>query len=400
MIDPSMMMPGMSPMMPPPAGAIPSMPGMDGMMAMAPPGMAGMMPSMVPGGMPGFPAAPPAPGIPPPPAMIAAAGTDGTGMNPMMQMPGMQAPGGAGMPMMNPMMMAQGGMQNPGMMMGGQGGMMMMQTPNGMMMVPNGMMMGGQGGMMNPMMGMNPMMNPMMMGMNPMMMGGQTGQAEAPAEEAAEEDEETQAEASSGQPSLRERLGIGPRTRPARDLVWGKNETDPQVAELCKQFAIEDRIRDRLNDVMMTREGSFEQDMKALWEVCETAKKPSGYLMVKISELERGVFTGAQKSDNDLTTFAQKHKMDDRVLAKLIEVFAPRQESKRDELRQIEKAMRASDRPHSVVMPMLECIKRTGRLPSPERRKKKSRSRSRSNSRTRKKSKSRSRSKSRKRRKD
>lgn len=322
-------------------------------------------------------------------------------MNPMMQMAGMQAPGGAGMPMMapnmNPMMMAQGGMQNPGMMMGGQGGMMMMQP--GMMMMPNGMMMGGQGGMM---MGMNPMMNPMMMGMNPMMMGGQTSQAETPAEEVAAEDEEAQVEASATQPSLRERLGIGPRTRPARDLVWGKNETMPEVLELCKQFAIEDRIRDRLNDVMMTREGSFEQDMKALWEVCETAKKPSGYLMVKISELERGVFTGAQKSDNDLTTFAQKHKMDDRVLAKLIEVFAPRPDTKRDELRQIERAMRASDRPHSVVMPMLEHIKRTGRLPSPERssRKKKSRSRSRSNSRTRKKSKSRSRSKSRKRRKD
>merc|ERR1719443_743194 len=174
--------------------------------------------------------------------------------------------------------------------------------------------------------------------MNPMMMGGQT--QEAPKEE----ETGSGAAAAAAQPSLRERLGIGPRTKPARDLVWGKNETDPQVMELCKTFQIEDRIRDRLNDVMMTREATFDEDLKALWQVCETAKKPSGYLMVKISELERGVFTGAEKSDNDLTTFAQKHKLDDRVLAKLIEVFTDRQETKRAELKEIERQMKASDR--------------------------------------------------------
>merc|ERR1719440_142521 len=117
------------------------------------------------------------------------------------------------------------------------------------------------------------------------MMGGQLPQAEPPAEVAATP--QTQDKGEPQQPSLRERLGIGPRTKPARDLVWGKNEIDPQVAELCKTFQIEDRIRDRLNDVMMTRDGDFDVVMKALWEVCETAKKPSGYLMVKISELER-----------------------------------------------------------------------------------------------------------------
>merc|ERR1719359_1243306 len=217
-----------------------------------------------------------------------------------------------------------------------------------------------------------------------MMMGGQMPQAETPTEEETPADGgESKPEAAAKQPSLRERLGIGPRTRPARDLVWGKNECDPQVADLCKTFQIEDRIRDRLNDVMMTREGTFDSDMKALWEVCETAKKPSGFLMVKISELERGVFTGATKTDNDLTTFAQKHKLDDRCLAKMIEVFGERPETKRQELREIEKHMRASDRPQAQVIPLLEHIKRVGRLPSPERkRKKKSSSRSRSRSRS------------------
>ena len=48
---------------------------------------------------------------------------------------------------------------------------------------------------------------------------------------------------------------------------------------------------------MLTREDTFDTDMKALWEarffviqrtcqVCETATKPSGFLMVKIGEME------------------------------------------------------------------------------------------------------------------
>jgi len=235
------------------------------------------------------------------------------------------------------------------------------------------------------------------MGMNPAMMGGQMPQAEAPTEDAsAAQGQELQTgEAAAKQPSLRERLGIGPRTKPARDLVWGKNETDPQVMELCKTFQIEDRIRDRLNDVMMTREGTFEEDLKALWQVCETAKKPSGYLMVKISELERGVFTGAEKSDNDLTTFAQKNRLDDRCLAKMIEVFSSRQDTKRNELREIERRMKQSEKPQKEVMSMLEHLKRFGRMPSPPRASRKG-SRSRSPSKRKEREKSRSKSKPRK----
>merc|ERR1719265_815113 len=123
----------------------------------------------------------------------------------------------------------------------------------------------------------------------------------------------------------------------------------------------------------MTRDGDFDVVMKALWEVCETAKKPSGYLMVKISELERGVFTGATKTDNDLTVFVQKHKLDDRCLAKMIEIFSDRQDQKRNDLKEIERRMKASDKPwQTTVMALLVELKRHGRLPSPEREKKKS----------------------------
>ncbi|CAK9058217.1 unnamed protein product [Durusdinium trenchii] len=61
---------------------------------------------------------------------------------------------------------------------------------------------------------------------------------------------------------------------------------DPQVEALCKTFGIEERIMRRLHDVMLTREATFDSDIKALWEVCENASKPSGFLMVKIGEME------------------------------------------------------------------------------------------------------------------
>jgi len=249
--------------------------------------------------------------------------------------------------------------------------------------------------------------------MTPMMMGSEMHQQQ---EQMPEPEEKKAPEAK--QPSLRERLGIGPRTTPARDLVWGKDKDscDPRVQELCRHFQIEDRIRDRLNDVMMTREETFESDMKSLWEVCDNAKKPSGYLMVKIHELERGIFTGAAKLGNDFTTFAQRHKLDDRCLGKLIDVMQRREDTKREDMRELEKHLRGVEKPQQVLMPLLKELQLSGRVPSLPRssgkdsnregdshkerersrdrdREKSKKSRSRSRSRSKRRSKSRSRSK-------
>mmetsp|Transcript_101632 Transcript_101632/g.327966 ORF Transcript_101632/g.327966 Transcript_101632/m.327966 type:complete len:149 (+) Transcript_101632:1143-1589(+) len=143
---------------------------------------------------------------------------------------------------------------------------------------------------------------------------------------------------------------------------------------------------------MLTREESFDQDMKALWEVCETAKKPSGFLMVKIQELERGVFTGAGKLDREIASFSSRFKLDDRALSKLIEVVQPRKDSMREDLRDLERHLRGAQNPSSAVVTLLAQLKSTGRLPSPPRdkdrkerdgEKRRSRSRSRSKSRSR-----------------
>merc|ERR1719401_717377 len=207
-------------------------------------------------------------------------------------------------------------------------------------------------------------MNPMMggMGMNPMMMmmasmcgaaantGGCGGEAEKPAE--------AQKPATS--------KGSGKARAPNAEHSR-RQEIDPQITALCKAFNIEHRIERRLNDVMLTREESFDSDMKALWEVCETAKKPSGFLMVKIQELERGVFTGAGKLDREIASFSSKHKLDDRALSKLIEVVAPRKESMRDDLRDLERHIRGVQNPSNAIMPLLTQLKAGARLPSPPR---------------------------------
>mmetsp|Transcript_49051 Transcript_49051/g.116772 ORF Transcript_49051/g.116772 Transcript_49051/m.116772 type:complete len:244 (-) Transcript_49051:35-766(-) len=174
----------------------------------------------------------------------------------------------------------------------------------------------------------------------------------------------------------------------------------PEVEALCKKFNIEDKIVRRLDDVMRTREDSFEEDLKALYEVCETAKKPSGSLMVKIGELERGCFTGAGKLDQCMLTFRSKYKLDDRAHARFVEVCHPRAQ-KLDDIKRLEKYLKGNQNPSQAILPLLTRIEKDGRLDSPERNKDKDRDRpggrhrSRSRSRSRRK-KDKSRSKSRK----
>lgn len=172
---------------------------------------------------------------------------------------------------------------------------------------------------------------------------------------------------------------------------YEKPEVDPQVDELCREFGIDERIRNRLNEVMMTREQTFDSDMRELWEVCRTAKRPCGFLMVKIRELEKGIFTGAGKLDRDLAAFQMKHKLDDNSLSKLLEVMQHRQATKHADLRDMEKHLRTANDPSSAVVAMCKQLGKGIALASPPRSKEGRRSKSRSRER-RKRSSSRSRS--------
>eukprot|EP00434_Breviolum_minutum_P019167 symbB.v1.2.016892.t1/scaffold1299.1/size126157/14 len=136
---------------------------------------------------------------------------------------------------------------------------------------------------------------------------------------------------------------------------------DPQVEALCKTFSIEDRIMRRLNDVMLTRESTFDIDMKALWEVCENAAKPSGFLMVKIGEMERGCFTGAGKLDQAMLQFRNRWRLDDRALAKFVEVVHPREE-KTEDMAKMDKLLKGAANPSQAILPMLHHLKAAGSL--------------------------------------
>ncbi|CAJ1336330.1 unnamed protein product [Effrenium voratum] len=180
--------------------------------------------------------------------------------------------------------MGMGGPMQP---VGGMG----MGMPGAM---PGAMPMNMMGNMGMPAMGMNPMMmmNPMMgMMMNPMSSFPQEVTPKEGLVESAPKDKR----------KGRSKGKLAPNAEHCQMPI------DPQVEALCKTFDIEDRIMRRLNDVMLTREATFDTDMKALWEVCENAKKPSGFLMVKIGELERGCFTGAGKLDQAASSAAHWH---------------------------------------------------------------------------------------------
>ncbi|CAE8693843.1 unnamed protein product [Polarella glacialis] len=219
-----------------------------------------------------------------------------------------------------------------------------------------------------------------------MSMANQASGGAAAVESDEEKEEKKETVASAGSSVAAKGRGKGKRAPNAEHCL---PPILPEIDELCKKFAIEDKITRRLNDVMMTREDSFETDMKCLWEVCEQAKKPSGSLMVKIGELERGCFTGAGKLDQEMANFRSKFKLDDKALARFVDVVHRRNE-KQEDMRQLERHLRNAANPSQAIMPLLSVLKKEGRLPSPDRDKDKDRDRAR---RYRSKSKSRSRSK-------
>lgn len=235
-------------------------------------------------------------------------------------------------------------------------------------------------GAMNPMM-MNPMMNPMMACMmNPMMMGAMSMASSTTIGPSMTPPPGTKDPVNSSQTVNRAPGYVKGKGKRAPNAEGGeKAEVDPQIAELCKEFGIEDRIRNRLNEVMMTREGTFDTDMKELWEVCRTAKKPSGFLMVKIRELERGIFTGAGKLDRDIATFQMKHKLDDNALGKLLDVMQHRPTTKMADLREMEKHLRSASDPSGAVIAMCKQVSRGFPISNPtgDKRERSPRSRSR-----------------------
>eukprot|EP00435_Cladocopium_sp_Y103_P020650 s1796_g5.t1 len=179
-----------------------------------------------------------------------------------------------------------------------------------------------------------------------------------------EEEDDDKKEEGPVEQTIRKGKGKGKRAPNAEHCL---PPIHPEVEALCKKFAIEEKIMRRLDDVMRTREDSFETDLKALYEVCESAKKPSGSLMARNQDCD-------DCDDGSFWQAESKYKLDDRALARFVEVCHPRSQ-KMDDIRQMEKYLKNAPNPSQVVIPLLTRIEKEGRLPSPERTKDKDKER-------------------------
>lgn len=131
---------------------------------------------------------------------------------------------------------------------------------------------------------------------------------------------------------------------------------DSEVLELAHHFKLDDRITRDLDQQMKRRGPTFDDDLKALWEILEGARNPAGLLRVKIREMEEGTFRGTATPDRDVEDVARKFGLDAQASAKLAEVLSKREDRKRD-LRQIVKHVELSNKPSSLVMLMLKDLR-------------------------------------------
>mmetsp|Transcript_29115 Transcript_29115/g.53103 ORF Transcript_29115/g.53103 Transcript_29115/m.53103 type:complete len:615 (+) Transcript_29115:130-1974(+) len=142
-------------------------------------------------------------------------------------------------------------------------------------------------------------------------------------------------------------------------------DIDPDVQEFCDRFQIDARMTRILNEELNKRPDTWETDLLALYEVIENARVPAGLLMVKIREMQDGTFVGKPKPDKDVDAFAKRYKLDSTATQRLAEVLAKRGK-KEEDLEQVEKHLRVSNKPSALMMMLLGKLRRGEDLGEPE----------------------------------
>mmetsp|Transcript_75901 Transcript_75901/g.245763 ORF Transcript_75901/g.245763 Transcript_75901/m.245763 type:complete len:318 (-) Transcript_75901:85-1038(-) len=143
-----------------------------------------------------------------------------------------------------------------------------------------------------------------------------------------------------------------------------QSRIDTEVQELAHNFKLDERITKDLDVQMKLRKATFEDDMKALWEILDGARNPAGLLRVKIREMEEGIFRQATP-DRDIEEMAKKFNLDAQAVAKLAEVLNRREDKKKD-IRQVSKHLELSNKPSSLVMLMLKDLRAGHAVKDPE----------------------------------
>lgn len=143
----------------------------------------------------------------------------------------------------------------------------------------------------------------------------------------------------------------------------GASHIDPDVADFCDHYAIEDRIMLLLNDAMKERQDTFSGDMQGLWEALATARSPAGLLMAKIRHMKEGTFVGKVEPPPEVKRVVKQYHLDDDAKNKLTDFILKRPSTAKDDLWEIERRLENSGRPSAVVMTMIVAIQKGGKLP-------------------------------------
>jgi len=222
-----------------------------------------------------------------------------------------------------------------GAMPGMPGAMPGMPMMGGMMPMMGGMMPGAMPGMMPMMGGMMPGMNPMAMMMMASAMQGST---------ASEKSEES---------------ARAPADPPPEPI-------DSRVRDICRHFNIDDKICEKLNKAMKTRE-DFDEDMQVLWHIMEKGarnnKKAVDVMLVKIREITNGTFIGKDLLDPDIKDFAWKYNLDDQLLHRLIKTMKKRGKHKKQDLKDMDERIGGAKHPSGLLVRMLEGLEENGKMP-------------------------------------
>ncbi|CAE7486478.1 unnamed protein product [Symbiodinium natans] len=205
--------------------------------------------------------------------------------------------------------------------------------------MPGMMMPGMLPGMAMPgmMPGMMPGANPLMMAsmMNPMMammlggVGGAAGMAAA------------------GEPKAEEPSKV-------------ETPIDNRVRELCRDYGIEDRLMRKLNDVMMRRPDTFEEDLVTVRSRLSKERPDIGVL---ITQLDRGIFVTRSNIHPDMMAVVNKYKLDDRATQRLVESMRKRKKTMQEDLKAIDVRLASAERPSGLLMTLLQGLDTTGKLP-------------------------------------
>jgi len=145
------------------------------------------------------------------------------------------------------------------------------------------------------------------------------------------------------------------------------NRIDPDVADLCDHYEIEDRIMLKLNEAMRARQDTFGRDIEKLWEELSSARSPAGLLMAKIRQMHEGTFVGKVEPPKEVLRVIEKYRLDEDARTKLVDFICKRPDTAKNDLYEIERRLENSGRPSAVVMTMIVKLHRGEKLPEIQR---------------------------------